>query len=155
MLEKTLDRWPDFLSVNTFHVMINLFINHFHCSLKSLNSLLQLLKLLHHIFNFYINNRLNKFPLCLFQRFTMMRFMLKTWFYSVSFILLILWFLFFFNFIFDNVWYNFFFKFIFSKWWFKHFIMVKFDNLNFFFLFVENINDRCGLLVDLNWQNII
>lgn len=141
----------DFISVNIFHVLINFLINHFHCSLKSLNSLFQLLKFNHHIFNFDINYCLNKFSLSLFQSFPMMSFMLETRFYSGSLVLLIFRFFLFLNFVFYNIGNDIFFKLIFFKRRFNNFSMVKLDDLNFFFLFVEDINDWYRLLIDLFW----
>lgn len=142
---------PDFISVNIFHVLINFLINHFHCSLKSLNSLFQLLEFNHHIFNFDINYCLDKLSLSLFQCFAMMSFMLKTGFYSGSLVLLIFWFFLFLNFVFNNICNNIFFELILLKWRLKNFSMVKLDDLNFFFLFVQNINDWCRLLIDFFW----
>lgn len=155
MFEQTLNGSSDFLPVDTFHILINFLVNHFHCCLKSFNSLFQLFKFLHHIFYFDINNCLNKFSLSLLQSFSVVSFMLKTGFYSGSLILLDLNFFLLLDFIFYNICNNFFFNFVFSKCRFKHFGMIKLYDLYFFFLFVKYINDRSSLLINFFRQEII
>ena len=141
-------RWSYFLTIDIFHILINFFIDHFHRPLKSLDSLLQLLKFLHHIFDFNIDYSLNKLALRLLQFLSFLWFMLKTGFYSVSLILLILWLLFFFNFILNNVSNDLLFNFILLEWWLKDFIMIELYDLDFLLLFIKNINDWRRLLID-------
>lgn len=84
-----------------------------------------------------------------------MGFMLETGFDSVSLVLMILNTFLAFNFIFYNICNNFFFNFLLTKRRLKDFRMIKFDDLNLLFLFVQYINDGGCILVDFLREEII
>lgn len=48
----------------------------------------------------------------------------------------------------DSIGDDFFFDFFLTKWRLEQFAMVKLDNFNFLFLFVENMNDGGGCVID-------
>lgn len=114
LFKKTLNRCLDFLPVYVLNVLINSFINEFHCGFESLNSWFKFFKLFHHSLNSDINNCLNKSPLGFFQIFAL-SFVFDTGLDSVSLAFLIFKLLFFLNFVFDGIWSNFLFEFFLSK----------------------------------------
>jgi hypothetical protein len=77
-----------------------------------------------------------------------LRFVFHTGLYSGSLRFLMLIFPFILYLILDSIGDDFFFDFFLTKWRLEQFAMVKLDDFNFLFLFVENMNDGGGCVID-------
>lgn len=154
MFKQTLNRGLNFLPVDVLHVLINLFINEFHCCFESLNSGLKFFELFHHSLDSDIDDCLNESPLSFFKTFTL-SFVFHTGLDSVSLAFMVLKLLFFLYFVLDSVGNDFLLNFFLSKRILQQFAMIKLDDFDFLFLFVKNVdNGRC-CVVDFQRIKII